>query len=59
MSWFLASDQFRQLSLLRRRHKVKTNLQCTDEAQNKAETRVYTELALCKKPFHSLRYECL
>ncbi len=39
MSWFVASDQ---LSLLWRRHKFKANLQCTDEAQNKTETRVYT-----------------
>ncbi len=39
MTWFVASDQVRQLSLLRRRHKATVNLQCTDEAQNKPETR--------------------
>ncbi len=33
----MASDQFRQLSLLRRRHKAKAGLHCTDEAQNQAE----------------------
>ncbi len=41
-SWFVASDQFRRLSLLRRRYKVKVNFQCSDEAQNEAETRDYT-----------------
>ncbi len=40
MGWFVASDQFSQLSLLRRRYKVKDNLQCIDEAQKKAETHV-------------------
>ncbi len=39
MSWFVASDQFRQLPLLQRRHKATVNLRCTDEAQNKPETR--------------------
>ncbi len=42
MKWFVASDQFRQLSLLRRFHKVNTYLQCADEAQNKAEIPVCT-----------------
>ncbi len=42
MSGVVASNQFKQLSLLRRRHKVQATLQCTDEAQNKAETRVRT-----------------
>ncbi len=41
MSLFEASVQFRQLSLLWRRHKFKAELQYTDEARNKAETRVY------------------
>ncbi len=40
MSWFVASDQFRQLSLLWRRHTVKAGLRCADEAQNKAEAYV-------------------
>ncbi len=35
MSWFVASDQFRQLSLLWRRYKVKSGLHCTDEAQKR------------------------
>ncbi len=48
MSWFVPSDQFRQLSLLRRRHKAKANLQFTDEAQNQAETRVCSYLAPCR-----------
>ncbi len=38
MSWFVSSDQLRQLSLVRRHHKAKANLQSTDQAQNKAET---------------------
>ncbi len=42
MSWLVVSDQFRQLSLLRRRYEDKAGLPCTDEAQNKAETRVCT-----------------
>ncbi len=33
---------FRQLSLLQRRHKANSYLQCIDEAQNRAETRVCT-----------------
>ncbi len=37
-----------QLSLLPRRHEVKANLRYTDEAQGKAETRVYTQLPPCK-----------
>ncbi len=49
--WFVASDQLRELSLLRRRHKDQAILQCTDEAQNKAETRVCTKLAPCKNHF--------
>ncbi len=44
----MASDQFRQLSLLWKRHKVKANLHCIDEAQNKAEARVCSYLAPCK-----------
>ncbi len=44
MSWFVTSDQFRQLSLLWRRHKVKAGIHCTDEAQNQAETRVCSYL---------------
>ncbi len=48
MSRFVASDQFRQLSLLWRRHKVKAGLHCTHDAQNKAETRVCSYLAPCK-----------
>ncbi len=40
MSWIVASDQFRQLSLLRRRHKVKPGIHCTEEAPNQAETNV-------------------
>ncbi len=53
MSWFVASDQFRKLSLLWRRHKVKASSHCTDEAQNKAETYVCSYLAPCKNPpFH-------
>ncbi len=51
MSWFVASDQFRQLSFLWRRHNVKANLHSTDEAQNKAETRVGSYPAPCLKPF--------
>ncbi len=47
MSWFVASDQCRQLSLMCRRHKVKADLPCTDEAQNKAKTRVCSYLAPC------------
>ncbi len=45
MTWLVASDQFRQLFLLWRRHKV---IRCTDEAQNKAETRLCSCLAPCK-----------
>ncbi len=37
MNYFVSSDQFRQLSLLWKRHKVKAGLRCTDEAQSKAE----------------------
>ncbi len=58
MSWLVTTDQFRQLSLLRRRHKVKANLQCTDEAQNKVETRVCTLLAPCKEDFFIFNIEC-
>ncbi len=58
----VASDQFRQLSLLWRRHKVKAGLRCTDETQNKAETYVCSYLAPCKNPpFHdpvSSRFCC-
>ncbi len=50
MSWFVASDQFRQLSLLWRRHKVKAGLHCTDEVQNQAETYVCSYQAPCKTP---------
>ncbi len=50
MSWFVASDQFRQLSLLWRRDKVKPGSHCTDEAQNKAKAYVCSYLAPCKKP---------
>ncbi len=50
MSWFVASDQFRQLSLLWRRYKVKAGLHCTDEAQNTAETYACGYLAPCKSP---------
>ncbi len=50
-SYFVASDQFKQLSLLRNCHKVKAYLQCTDESQNRAETRIYTYLVTCKKHF--------
>ncbi len=32
-----------------RRHNIKAGLHCTDEAQNKAETRVCSYLAPCKK----------
>ncbi len=45
---FVSFDQFRHFSLLWRCHKVKFNLQCTDEAQNKGETRVCTLLTPCK-----------
>ncbi len=49
----MASDQFRHLPLVWRRHKVKAGLHCADEAQNKAETRACSILAPCKKPpFH-------
>ncbi len=44
----MASDQFRQLTLLWRRHLVKVGLHCTDEVQNKAETRARSNLAPCK-----------
>ncbi len=55
MSWLVASDQLRQLSLLWRRHKVKDGLHCTDEAQHKAETYVCSYLAPYKNPpFHIL-----
>ncbi len=47
-SWFVAYGQLRQLYLLWRRHKVKADLHRTDEAQNKAETRVCSYLAPCK-----------
>ncbi len=36
MSWFVTSDQFRQLTLLWRRHNAKVGLHCTDEVQSKA-----------------------
>ncbi len=53
-----ASDQFRQLSLLWRRHKVKTGLHYTDEAQNQAETRVCSYPApYCHDPVSS-RFRC-
>ncbi len=42
MSRFVASDQFRQMSLLRRRQKVQATLQRMEGAQNKAETSVST-----------------
>ncbi len=51
MSWFVASNQFRQLSMLWWRHKVKAGLHCTDEAQNKAGTRACSYLAPCKNYF--------
>ncbi len=41
MRWFVASDQFRQLSLLWRRYKFKDHSRFIDEAQNKAEARIY------------------
>ncbi len=36
---------------LRRRHKAKANLQCTDKAQNNSETRVRALFALYKNIF--------
>ncbi len=59
MSWLVASDQFSQLSLLRRRHNVKAYLNFTDEAQNKAETRVCSYLTPCKNYLFKTRsYLC-
>ncbi len=54
MSWFVASDQFRQLSLLWSRHKVKANLHCADEAQNKAEAGACSYLAPYKNRLFTL-----
>ncbi len=45
----MASDPLRQLSLLRRRHKVKANVHCSDEAQNKAETHACTQFIMSVK----------
>ncbi len=39
---------------LRRRHKAKANLQCTDKAQNNSETRVRALFALYKNFFFSI-----
>ncbi len=38
---FVASDQFRQFYLMRRRYKAQFNLRCSEETQNKAEARIY------------------
>ncbi len=47
MSWFAASDQFRQLSLVWRRHKFKAKLR-------HAETHVYICLKPCKNPTYHI-----
>ncbi len=50
----MASDQFRQLSLLRRCHKAKADLQCTDEAQKRPKrTSAKTK---CFKMFYHIYY---
>ncbi len=46
----MASDQFRQLPLLYRHHKVKAGLHCTDETHNKADTYVSSYLAPFSDP---------
>ncbi len=42
---FVASDQFRQFYLMRRRYKTRFNLRYSDETHNKAEARIYYQLA--------------
>ncbi len=63
MGWFVASDQFRKLTLVWGCHKVKAGLHCADEAQNNAETRMCSYQAPCisankKTPLHDPLSSC-